>query len=99
MKNTRDLIDDLYLKKIINEEFTLDDVELEKLQERVDISEKELNDFFEKRIHPKSKKILRKLFVNYSNAVFLNNERENQLYYRYGIKDGVKFIIDALSIT
>lgn len=99
MKNTRDLIDDLYLKKIINEEFILDDVELEKLQERVDISEKELTDFFEKRIHPKSKKILRKLFVNYSNAVFLNNERENQLYYRYGIKDGVKFIIDALSIT
>lgn len=90
------LIDYLYDKKVEDMLFTLKDKEFGKLQKKITIADKEINKFIENRVHPKSRKLLRTLFVNYSNAVFISTARENQLYYRYGVEDGTKFLIASL---
>lgn len=88
----------LYDKKVKGDLFTLEDAELTKLQEKVTIVDKEISDFIAKRVHPKSRKKLRRLLLEYNNAIFLTTAKENELYYKYGTGDGVKFIIDSLSI-
>lgn len=92
------IINFLFDKKVEDQLFLLEDAELNKLQNKVTLADNEISKFIEKRIHPKSRKKFRKLLKDYSNAVFVHTARENQLYYDYGVSDGVKFIISSLSI-
>lgn len=81
----------------LNERTKILESELKRLQENVILLNKEISNFIKKRVHPKSRKKLQKLLLDYSNAIFLNTAKENELYYRYGAEDGVKFIIDSLN--
>ena len=92
-----DIIDFFFDKKIEDNLFLLEDAELERLENKKTIAEKEISKFIDKRVHPKSRKKLRKLLLKYNDAVFVSIARENQLYYKSGVSDGVKFITTALS--
>ncbi len=87
----------LYDKKVEDNLFTLEDVELTRLKEKVTIVDKEISNFIAKRVHPKSRKKLQRLLLEYSNAIFITTAKENELYYKSGTGDGIKFIIDSLS--
>lgn len=97
MPNNENIIDYLYDKKVEDKNFSLEDVELDRLQNEVTTVDKAISKFINKRVHPKSRDRLRKLLIEYSNAIFVSIARENQLYYKYGYADGVKTIIDSLS--
>lgn len=97
MPNNENIIDYLYDKKIEDKKFSLEDAELDQLQHQVTIADKAISKFIDKRVHPKSRYKLRKLLIEYSNAIFVSIARENQLYYKYGFVDGVKTIIDSFS--
>ena len=94
----QNIIDFLYDKKVEDRLFLLEDAELIGLSEKVTIADNEISKFIEKRVHPRSKNKLRHLIREYSNAVFVHAARENQLYYKYGVSDGVKFITSSLSV-
>ena len=96
MERDDNIIDYLYEKKEEDMLFTSKDKEYEELQNKITIADNEINTFIEKKVHPKSRKLLRKLFINYGNAVFVSASRENQLYYRYGVEDGIKILIASL---
>lgn len=87
----------LYDRKLEDNLFTLSDPQLKRLQQKIRIVDKEISNFITNRVHPKSRRRLQKLLFDYSNAVFLNASKENELYYKSGARDGVKFIIDSLT--
>jgi hypothetical protein len=94
----KNIIDFLFDKKEEDNLFSLDDIELDTLKNKVEIVENEILKFIDKRVHPKSRKKLRRLLLNYNNAIFISAAKENELYYKYGVSDGAKFITSALSI-
>ena len=93
----QNIINYLYDKKVEDNLFLLEDSELNRLDHKVTIADKEISKFIEKRVHPRSRKKFRHLLREYSNAVFVHAARENELYYKYGVSDGVKFITSSLS--
>lgn len=93
----QDIINFLFNKKVEDNIFLIEDNELHRLDNNAIIANKEILEFIDKRVHPKSRKKLKKLLINYDNAKYLSIARENELYYKYGISDGIKFILAALS--
>ena len=53
----------LYDKKVEDNLFTLEDVELTRLKEKVTIVDKEISNFIAKRVHPQSRKKLQRLLL------------------------------------
>lgn len=94
----KNIIDFLFDKKDEDQLFLLEDTELKKLDNKITMVNNEISKFIEKRVHPKSRKKLRRLLRDYSNAIFVHVARENELYYKYGVSDGVKFITSSLSV-
>ena len=94
----KNIIDFLFDKKDEDQLFLLEDTELKRLDNKVTMVDNEISKFIEKRVHPKSRKKLRQLLRDYSNAIFVHVARENELYYKYGVSDGVKFITSSLSV-
>lgn len=92
-----DIIDLLFEKKGDEDLFVLEDKELNKLNNKVEMSNKEMLKFIDARVHPKSRDKLKELITEYSNANYDYLHRENQLFYRNGISDGIELILISLS--
>lgn len=93
----QDIISFLFDKKVEDNIFQMEDNELHRLDDNSIIANKDILEFIDKRVHPKSRKKLKRLLINYDNAKYLSVARENEMYYKYGVSDGIKFILAALS--
>lgn len=94
----KDIINFLFNKKEDEEFFDLEDDEREKLKEKSGMAYDEIIKFIDSRVHPKSRNKLKKLLFKYDDAECAYLRKENELLYRNGVADGVKFIITALTI-
>lgn len=93
-----DIINFLFNKKEDEELFDLENVEREKLKGKSGIVYDEIIKFIDSRVHPKSRNRLKNLLLKYDDAECACWRKENELLYRNGVADGVKFIITALTI-
>lgn len=93
----KDIIDYLFDKKNEEELLDLDDAELKVLNHTIIKVNDEITKFIDRKVHPKSRKKLKKLIFKYSNSIFSYLHKENELIYKNGVADGVKFIITVLS--
>lgn len=96
--NYRDIINFVFNKKEDEELFDLEDSEREKLKEKSGIVYDEIIKFIDSRVHPKSRNKLKRLLLKYDEVECGYLRKENELLYRNGVADGVKFIITALTI-
>lgn len=96
--NYRDIINFVFNKKEDEELFDLEDSEREKLKNSSEMVYDELIKFIDSRVHPKSRNKLKHLLLKYDDAECACWRKENELLYRNGVADGVKFIITALTI-
>lgn len=94
----KDIIDFLFNKKEDEELFCLEDEELKSLDHKVDIADKELYKFIDSKVHPKLRKKLKHLLLEYSNAMCVYLRQENALFYKNGVSDGIKLIMVGLSL-
>ena len=62
------------------------------------IADKELSKFIDSKLHPKLRKKLKHLLLEYSNAMCVYLMQENALFYRNGVSDGIKLIMVGLSL-
>lgn len=94
----KDIFEVLFDKKEDADLFDLADAELEELDSEVGKKDKELTKFIDTKIHPKCRKKLKQLLLQYNLQFAAYFRRENQLFYKNGISDAVKFIMNSLSI-
>lgn len=95
MKNI-DLIELLFDKLEDEDIFNLKDDLLEELNDQIEIDNNQLNIFIDRRVHPKSRFILKNLIEKAEDSLVKYNSRENQLYYKNGIKDGINLMLNLL---
>lgn len=96
--NYRDIINFVFNKKEDEELFDLEDSEREKFKNSSEMVYDELIKFIDSRVHPKSRNKLKHLLLKYDEVECGYLRKENELFYRNGVADGVKFIITALTI-
>lgn len=94
----KDIINFLFNKKEDEELFDLEDSEREKFKNSSEMAYDELIKFIDSRVHPKSRNKLKHLLLKYDEVECGYLRKENELLYRNGVADGVKFIITALTI-
>ena len=96
--NYRDIINFVFNNKEDEELFDLEDSEREKFKNSSEMVYDELIKFIDSRVHPKSRNKLKHLLLKYDEVECGYLRKENELFYRNGVADGVKFIITALTI-
>ena len=94
----KDIIEFLFNKKEEEGLFYLEDTEMEKLKKETITISHEIFELINKKVHPKCRKKLLNLLNKYDDAETLQVSKENELFYKNGVADGVKFILTALSI-
>ena len=95
--NYKDIINFLFNKKEDEELFDLEDSKREMFKNKSSIAYDEIIKFIDLRVHPKSRNKLKDLLSKYDDVECEYLRKENELLYRNGIADGVKFIITVLS--
>ncbi len=96
--NYRDIINFVFNKKEDEELFDLEDLERERCKNKSSLAYDEIIKFIDTRVHPKSRNKLKNLLSKYNDVECEYLCKENELLYRNGVADGVKFIITALTI-
>lgn len=92
-----DLIDLLFDKQEDDDIFNFKDNLLEELDNKIERDSNKLNTFIDRRVHPKTRRNLKELIRKSETSIDEYNRRENQLYYKNGVTDGVKLILKLLS--
>lgn len=98
MIEKNDIIDFLFDKQEDDDLLALDDEIKSNLYESNEILENKIMKFIDKRVHPKTKEKLKQLIKQKEKKSLECLHRENQLFYRNGVADGVQFILTALSM-
>lgn len=93
----KDIIDFLFDKQVDDDLFSLSDEVLESLDTKIEMTDNRINKFINKRVHPKSRSTLYSLLRQKEKSVLENSSRENRLFYRNGISDGISLMLIALS--
>lgn len=96
--NYKDIINFLFNKKEDEELFDLEDSKREMFKNKSSIAYDEIIKFIDLKVHPKSRNKLKDLLSKYDDVECEYLRKENELLYRNGIADGVKFIMTALSM-
>ena len=97
MEENTDIIDALFDKQEDDDLFNMKDELLEELSDKIEKCTEDIQKFIEKRVHPKSRIKLKKLLKRKEKILFSYLRRENQLFYRNGVSDGINLIL--LSLT
>jgi len=66
-----------------------DDEKKKSIGNKIYKTEENINKFINKRVHPRSRKKLRKLIENYIMLLETNNHETNRMLYKKGISDGL----------
>ena len=85
MEEKDDVLDNLFDKKEDDDLFNLEDKELKRLDKKLG----EMNDKMDR---------AREHLREYSNLLFTYLHRENQLFYKNGIADGIQILLFALTM-
>lgn len=93
----KDIIDFIFIQKEDENLFNFDDEELTSLDNKTMECDKAITNFINSKIHPKYRKKLKRLILEYSSAMCLHLRQQNELFYRNGFSDGVELIIKALT--
>lgn len=92
-----DILDNIFDKKEDDDLFDLDDEQLKELDKQLSSLSERLDVFIEKRVHPKTQEKLQDLISEHTNLLYTYLHRENQLFYKNGVADGIKLMILVLS--
>lgn len=93
----KDIVDFLFDKQVDEDLFSVSDEVLEALDTKIEMTDNRINNFINKRVHPKSRSTLQTLLRQKEKSVLENSNRENRLFYRNGISDGISLMLIALS--
>lgn len=93
----KDIIDFLFDKQVDDDLLSLSDEILESLDTKMEMTDNRINEFINKRVHPKSRSKMYSLLREKEKSVLENSSRENRLFYRNGISDGISLMLIALS--
>lgn len=93
----KDIVDFLYNKKEDEELFNLEDAEREEIKKKSSKMYEKIISFIDSRVHPKSRKELENLLLEYDNAECEYLRKEMKLLYKNGFCDGIKLIVYGLS--
>lgn len=96
MEEKDDVLDNLFDKKEDDDLFNLEDKELKRLDEELEKMNDKLDKFINEEIPPQNRESAREHLREYSNLLFSYFHRENQLFYKNGIADGIKILLFAL---
>lgn len=98
MEEKDDVLDNLFDKKEDDNLFNLEDRELKRLDARLGEVNEKLDKFITEEIPPQSRDSAREHLREYSNILFSYLHRENQLFYKNGIADGIQILLVSLSM-
>lgn len=98
MEEKDDVLDNLFDKKEDDELFNLEDREIKRLDEELGKINEKLDKFITEEIPPQSRESAREHLREYSNILFSYLHRENQLFYKNGIADGIQILLIALTM-
>ena len=94
--NDKDILSIIFDKIEDDGCFDFDDPERETLDERVTIADQKITNFMHKNLHPRNRKKLHRLILNYSLATGSYYHKENELFFKNGVAIGIKIILNAL---
>lgn len=97
MSKYKDLIEFLFIQKESEGLFELKNDEMKNLEKKMDITDSNITKFIDERIHPRSRKQLKKLIMDYTLTLGEYFRCENEILYRSGFSDGAKIILTVLS--
>lgn len=98
MEEKDDVLDNLFDKKEDDDLFNLEDREIKRLDEELGKINEKLDKFITEEIPPQSRESAREYLREYSNILFSYLHRENQLFYKNGIADGIQILLIALTM-
>ena len=98
MEEKDDVLDNLFDKKEDDNLFNLEDRELKRLDAKLGEVNEKLDKFIAEEIPPQSRDSAREHLREYSNILFSYLHRENQLFYKNGIADGIQILLVSLSM-
>ena len=98
MEEKDDVLDNLFDKKEDDNLFNLEDRELKRLDAELGEVNEKLDKFITEEIPPQSRDSAREHLREYSNILFSYLHRENQLFYKNGIADGIQILLVSLSM-
>lgn len=96
--DNKDIFSIIFDKIEDDELFDFNDLEKDELDKKVTIADDRVNNYLKRKFHPKEKRKIQRLIVDYSNAMCCYYRKENELFFKNGIAFGVKFIMQALSM-
>ena len=98
MEEKDDVLDNLFDKKEDDNLFNLEDREIKRLDEELGKINEKLDKFITEEIPPQSRDSAREHLREYSNLLFSYLHRENQLFYKNGVADGIQILLIALTM-
>ena len=98
MEEKDDVLDNLFDKKEDDDLFNLEDREIKRLDEELGKINEKLDKFITEEIPPQSRDSAREHLREYSNILFSYLHRENQLFYKNGVADGIQILLIALTM-
>ena len=98
MEEKDDVLDNLFDKKEDDDLFNLEDKELKRLDEQIGKMNDKLDKFISEEIPPQTRDSAKEYLREYSNLLFTYLHRENQLFYKNGIADGIQILLFALTL-
>lgn len=98
MEEKDDILDNLFDKKEDDDLFNLEDREIKRLDEELGKINEKLDKFITEEIPPQSRDSAREHLREYSNLLFSYLHRENQLFYKNGVADGIQILLIALTM-
>ncbi len=90
-----DIFDLLFEKKEEEDKFEMKDEKLLKYRKKVSESSEKLYRYINDKVHPRCREELKKLMENRNNAISDSYYREFQIYYKYGIIDGINIMLSV----
>lgn len=73
--------------------FDFEDEALKSLDKQISDSNEKLDCFIEKRVHPKTQEKLQEKIIDHISLLYSYIDRENELYYKNGVADGIKLMM------
>lgn len=93
METNEDILDILFNEKEENDLFNISNFDGKELGKKISISDEELTNFIQERIHLKSRSQLRNLINQYNSSLEDYFKVEKRFCYKSGFSDGVKAMI------
>lgn len=93
-----DVLEMIFEKRGDDDNFKMEDEKLLEHRNRMTITYEQLNTYIKEKVHPNVKEKLQKLLLARNNAISDYYYRENQLFYKNGVADGMNIILSIINL-